>query len=89
MMVGFVIAVVLGIRSLRRREGGGAAFQVLRARPRLGDPPRSRVLVAADLIRTITSKQIPRGCDILLNAIVLIDAVDAKKRLTHGLIKIL
>jgi uncharacterized membrane protein len=56
MMVGFAIAVVLGIRSLGRGEGGAAAFLVLRTTLGAAILLGLEVLVAADLIRTITSK---------------------------------
>ena len=56
MIVGFLIAVVLGARSLARREGGGAAFTVLRTTLGAAILLGLEVLVAADLIRTITSK---------------------------------
>ncbi|WP_248145344.1 DUF1622 domain-containing protein [Microbacterium aoyamense] len=56
MIIGFAIAVVLGIRSLRRHEGGMAAFQVLRTTLGSAILLGLEVLVAADLIRTITSK---------------------------------
>lgn len=56
MIVGFVIAVVLGVRSLQRREGGQAAFTVLRTTLGSAILLGLEVLVAADLIRTITSK---------------------------------
>ncbi|WP_439592783.1 DUF1622 domain-containing protein [Microbacterium sp.] len=56
MIVGFAIAIVLGIRSLQRREGGSAAFQVLRTTLGSAILLGLEVLVAADLIRTITSK---------------------------------
>ena len=56
MMVGFVVALVLGIRSLRRGEGGQAAFTVLRTTLGSAILLGLEVLVAADLIRTITSK---------------------------------
>ena len=56
MIVGFVIALVLGGRSLARGEGGAAAFQVLRTTIGSGILLGLEVLVAADLIRTITSK---------------------------------
>lgn len=56
MIVGFVIAIVLGARSLARREGGMAAFTVLRTTLGSAILLGLEVLVAADLIRTITSK---------------------------------
>ncbi|WP_228479572.1 DUF1622 domain-containing protein [Microbacterium atlanticum] len=56
MIVGFVIALVLSVRSLNRREGGRAAFTVLRTTLGGAILLGLEVLVAADLIRTITSK---------------------------------
>ena len=56
MIVGFVIALVLGARSLSRHEGGQAAFTVLRTTLGAAILLGLEVLVAADLIRTITSK---------------------------------
>ncbi|MET0812813.1 MAG: DUF1622 domain-containing protein [Microbacterium sp.] len=56
MIVGFVIALILGVRSLQRHEGGSAAFQVLRTTLGSAILLGLEVLVAADLIRTITSK---------------------------------
>lgn len=56
MCVGFVVAVILGIRSLRRGEGGATSFQVLRTTLGSAILLGLEVLVAADLIRTITSK---------------------------------
>ena len=55
MCVGFVVAVILGIRSMRRGEGGAASFQVLRTTLGSAILLGLEVLVAADLIRTITS----------------------------------
>ncbi|GAA1854700.1 DUF1622 domain-containing protein [Microbacterium koreense] len=56
MIVGFAIALVLGARSLLRGDGGATAFQVLRTTIGSGILLGLEVLVAADLIRTITSK---------------------------------
>jgi len=56
MIVGFVIALVLGARSLGRHEGGQAAFTTLRTTLGAAILLGLEVLVAADLIRTITSK---------------------------------
>ena len=56
MIIGFGIAVLLGARSLARHEGGAAAFTVLRTTLGAAILLGLEVLVAADLIRTITSK---------------------------------
>lgn len=56
MIVGFVIAIVLGARVLSRKEGGNEAYQVLRTTIGSGILLGLEILVAADLIRTITSK---------------------------------
>lgn len=74
MIVGFLIALVLGWRSLRRGEGGGAAFQVLRTTLGSAILLGLEVLVAADLIRTITSKPSTEDAAIL-GIIVLIRTV--------------
>jgi len=55
-IIGFLIAVVLGARALIRGEGGTAAFQVLRTTLGGAILLGLEVLVAADLVRTITSK---------------------------------
>jgi uncharacterized membrane protein len=74
MVVGFVISVVLGIRALQRGEGGAAAFQVLRNTLGGAILLGLEVLVAADLIRTITSKPSLEDAAIL-GLIVLIRTV--------------
>jgi uncharacterized membrane protein len=56
MIIGFLIAAWLGARSLLRGEGGRAAFTVLRTTLGAAILLGLEVLVAADLIRTITSK---------------------------------
>ena len=56
MIVGFVIALVLGARSLARHEGGQQAVTTLRTTLGAALLRGLEVLVAADLIRTITSK---------------------------------
>lgn len=74
MVVGAVIAVVLAARSLGRREGGRVAFMVLRTTLGSAILLGLEVLVAADLIRTITSK--PSLADaFILGLIVLIRTV--------------
>ncbi len=74
MIVGFVIALVLGFRSLRRGDGGRTAFTVLRNSLGAGILLGLEVLVAADLIRTITSKPSLEDAAIL-GLIVLIRTV--------------
>ncbi|MGV9826865.1 MULTISPECIES: DUF1622 domain-containing protein [unclassified Gordonia (in: high G+C Gram-positive bacteria)] len=74
MIIGFVIAVVLGIRSLRRGEGGQIAFGVLRTTLGSAILLGLEVLVAADLIRTITSKPSIEDA-VILGLIVLIRTI--------------
>ena len=74
MVAGFIMAIVLGLRSLLRGEGGGAAFQVLRTTLGSGILLGLEVLVAADLIRTITSKPSIEDA-FILGLIVLIRTV--------------
>ncbi|MEV8370069.1 DUF1622 domain-containing protein [Microbacterium lacus] len=74
MVIGFVIAVVLGWRSLRRGEGGSAAFSVLRTTLGSAILLGLEVLVAADLIRTITSKPSMEDA-LILGVIVLIRTI--------------
>ncbi|MEN2738162.1 DUF1622 domain-containing protein [Microbacterium sp. X-17] len=73
-VAGFVIAVVLGIRSLARGEGAVRAFQALRTTFGGGILFGLEVLVAADLIRTITSKPSLEDATIL-GIIVLIRTI--------------
>ncbi|ANY23653.1 MULTISPECIES: DUF1622 domain-containing protein [Gordonia] len=74
MIVGAIIACVLGVRSLRRGEGGGTAFSVLRNTLGAAILLGLEVLVAADLIRTITSKPSIEDA-LILGIIVLIRTV--------------
>lgn len=74
MVVGAVIAVVLAARSLGRREGGRAAFMVLRTTLGSAILLGLEVLVAADLIRTITSKPSLEDA-LILGLVVLIRTV--------------
>ncbi len=69
-----MIALILGARSLRRGEGGHAAFTILRTTLGAGILLGLEVLVAADLIRTITSKPSLEDAAIL-GLIVLIRTV--------------
>jgi uncharacterized membrane protein len=74
MIVGFVVAVVLGIRSFARGDGGGRAFTVLRTTLGSAILLGLEVLVAADLVRTITSKPSLEDA-VILGLIVLIRTV--------------
>lgn len=74
MVIGAVIAFALGIRSMRRREGGAVAFQTVRTTLGGGILLGLEVLVAADLIRTITSKPSIEDA-VILGIIVLIRTV--------------
>ncbi len=55
MVVGFLIAIVLGGRALLRGQDGSAAFQTVRRTLAGAIMLGLEILVAADLIRTITS----------------------------------
>jgi len=70
MVVGFLVAVVLAVRALRRGEGGRTAFQTLRTSLGGAILLGLEVLVAADLIRTITSK--PSLEDALILGIIVV-----------------
>ena len=74
MVVGFLTALVLSFRSLRRGEGGTAAFTVLRTTLGAAILLGLEVLVAADLIRTITSKPSMEDA-LILGIIVLIRTI--------------
>ena len=74
MVIGFVIALVLGAKALARGDGGSRAFQTLRNTLGGGILLGLEVLVAADLIRTITSKPSLEDAAIL-GLIVLIRTV--------------
>lgn len=74
MIVGFLIALILGARSLGRGEGGTAAFSVLRTTLGAAILLGLEVLVAADLIRTITSKPSMEDA-LILGIIVLIRTI--------------
>lgn len=74
MVVGFVVALVLALRALLRREGGQAAYSTLRTTLGGAILFGLEVLVAADLIRTITSKPSIEDA-VILGLIVLIRTV--------------
>ena len=73
-VVGAVMAIVLGVRVLRRGEGGQAAFTTLRNTLGAALLLGLEVLVAADLVRTITSKPSLEDA-VILGVIVLIRTV--------------
>lgn len=74
MVVGFIVAVVLGWRSWMRGDGGSVAFSTLRTTLGAAILLGLEVLVAADLIRTITSKPSMEDA-LILGIIVLIRTV--------------
>ncbi len=55
MVVGIFIAAVLSVRTLNRHEGGEAAYKTLRVTVGGAILLGLEILVAADLVRTITS----------------------------------
>ena len=70
MVAGFLLAVVIGIRSLSRGEGSHAAYTALRTTLGSAILLGLEVLVAADLVRTITSK--PSLQDALILGIIVV-----------------
>lgn len=74
MVCGFIIAIVLGIRTLLRGEGGKQAFTTLRITMGSAILLGLEILVAADLVRTITSKPSLEEA-VILGLIVLIRTV--------------
>ena len=70
MAIGFIVAVVLAIRSLVSSRSGSAAFKVLRDSIGLVILLGLEVLVAADLVRTVTST--PSITDAVVLAIVVL-----------------
>ena len=71
MILGFAVALVLGVRSLFRGEGGQRAFTVLRTTLGGAILLGLEVLVAADLIRTIPSKPSLEDATILFVIVVI------------------
>ncbi len=74
MIIGAVIAIVLGIRTLSRGDGESAAFTTLRTTFGGAILLGLESLVAADLLRTITSKPSLEDA-IILGIIVLIRTI--------------
>jgi uncharacterized membrane protein len=74
MVIGLVIALVLGARALARGQAGEPAFQLVRRTLGGGIMLGLEILVAADLVRTITSKPSVEDA-LILGIIVLIRTV--------------
>ena len=70
MAVGFVVAIVLGIRSFVTKRDGRGAFFTLRDSLGLAILLGLEILVAADLVRTVTSA--PSLTDAIVLAIVVL-----------------
>lgn len=70
MAVGFIVAIVLAVRSLVTRREGMAAFRTLRDSIGLAILLGLEILVAADLVRTVTST--PSLTDAIVLAIVVL-----------------
>lgn len=74
MVLGFILAAILAVRSLFRHEGGSKAFSTLRVTLGSAILLGLEILVAADLVRTITSKPSIEEA-IILGLIVLIRTI--------------
>jgi uncharacterized membrane protein len=70
MVLGFVVAIVLGIRSWSRSRDGRVAFTTLRDSIGLSILLGLEILVAADLVRTVTST--PSLTDAVILGIIVI-----------------
>jgi len=73
LVVGFLVAVVLGIRSLIRGDGAASTFRTVRATLGGAILLALEVLVAADLIRTLREPSLEEA--LILGIIVLIRTV--------------
>lgn len=74
MVAGFVVAGILSVRALLRQEGGSVAFHTLRTTVGGAILLGLEVLVAADLLRTITSKPSVQDA-VILGLIVIIRTI--------------
>lgn len=74
MVVGFIIAGVLSVRALLQKQGGSVAFHTLRTTVGGAILLGLEVLVAADLLRTITSKPSIQDA-VILGLIVVIRTI--------------
>ena len=70
MAAGFIVAIALGIRSFATKRDGRAAFTTLRDSIGLAILLGLEILVAADLVRTVTST--PSLTDAIVLAIVVL-----------------
>ena len=70
MVIGFIVAIVLGIRSLAATRDGRVAFKTLRDSIGLVILLGLEILVAADLVRTVTST--PSLTDAIVLAIIVL-----------------
>ncbi len=70
MAVGVVVAVILSIRSFAATRGGRASFTILRNSIGLSILLGLEILVAADLVRTVTST--PSLTDVVVLAIIVL-----------------
>ncbi|SJM62181.1 DUF1622 domain-containing protein [Gulosibacter sp. 10] len=73
MIIGFTIAAVLAVRALARGRGGAAAFKLLRTIIGSSILLGLEVLVAADLIKTVTTPTLEEA--LILGIIVMIRTV--------------
>ncbi len=74
MVLGFIIALALAVRAMGRKEGGAKAFSTLRITIGSAILLGLEILVAADLVRTITSKPSIEEA-VILGLIVLIRTI--------------
>lgn len=74
MVLGMFVAAILAVRSLMREEGGAKAFSTLRTTLGSAILLGLEILVAADLVRTITSNPSIEEA-VILGLIVLIRTV--------------
>lgn len=74
MVAGFIVAGILSVRALLRHEGGSVAFHTLRTTVGGAILLGLEVLVAADLLRTITSKPSVQDA-VILGLIVIIRTI--------------
>nr|WP_051139526.1 DUF1622 domain-containing protein [Gordonia hirsuta] len=74
MVIGLVVSLILGVRAMARGDSGDQSFQVVRRTLGGAIMLGLEILVAADLVRTITSKPSIEDA-VILGLIVLIRTV--------------